>query len=411
MVYTGLRYDAHSIWGKKIYARTTNNIILNPTFDDGLTNWVIDKNGGNFTEEVVTSGINGNSFHAVCTTPASNYYSRQIRWLFPVPKCGRYKISFKAKLLTAGTLNFEIQDNTSAIPIVRTTFKVGTTPATYSVITQDVPITSAQYVMNIAYGNLTAGNELLLDDVTVEEVTDHCNGNYITNGNFTDVLNGWTPKNATRFIGKINVDSINKIDAHPSVQLKVNLTSTSMTDAQLKWVTNLHSGSKYLLEFAAKSTTGFDIQARLVYGTSATYTSAVTRISGDWSTYSFVFPVITAAGTYTTEIDYGKSAASSVVSLSNFSLKRCADCSNTAVENPIVREFAIYPNPATDYFELSSIQDVHQISIYSIDGKMVHNYLGISSNKINVTNLNSGSYIVKIQVGKATINRLLLIRK
>ena len=411
MVYTGLRYDGHSIWGKKIYARTTNNIILNPAFDNGLTNWVIDKNGGTFTEEVVTSGINGNSFHAVCATPASNYYSRQIRWLFPVPKCGRYKISFKAKSLTAATLNFEIQDNVSIIPIIRTTFKVGTTTSTISFITQDVPVTSTLYSMNLAYGTLAAGNELWLDDVVVEEVTDHCNGNYITNGNFTDKLNGWTTYKSARFIGTAGLDSINQIDAHPSVQLKSVLASTAITEAQLKWSTNLHSGSKYVLEFAAKSATGFDLQARLLNGLFAAYTSAVTHISGDWTTYSFVFPEITTAGTYTSEIDYGTSAAGSIVSLSNFSLKRCTDCSNTAVENPTVQELAIYPNPATNYFELSSIQNVKQITLYSVDGKMVKNYLGVTSNKVDISNLNSGSYIVKVQVGKNTINRLLLIKK
>jgi hypothetical protein len=264
--------------------------------------------------------------------------------------------------------------------------------------------------MNMAYGTLAAGNELWLDDVMVEEVTDHCNGNYITNGNFTDKMNGWTTYKASTFIGTAGVDSINQIEAHPSVQLKTVQASTTITDAQLKWATNLHSGSKYLLEFAAKSTTGFDLQARLLYG-SAKYTSAVTHISGDWTTYSFIFPDITTAGTYTTEIDYGKSAAGSIVSLSNFSLKRCTDCSNTAVENPTVQELTIYPNPASNYFELSSIQDVRQISVYSVDGKMVKNYLGISSNKVDISNLNSGSYIVKVQVGKNTINRLLLIKK
>ncbi|MDD4970549.1 MAG: family 43 glycosylhydrolase [Paludibacter sp.] len=413
LVYTGLRYDGHSIWGKKIHTRISNNIILNPAFDDGLTNWVIDKNGGSFNEEVVTTGITGNSFHALCIIRAPNYYSRQIRWLFPVPKCGRYKITFKAKLLTADTLNFEIQDNSSGIPILRTSFKAGAIAGTYSFITQDIPVTSTLYTMNIAYGSLNAGNELWLDDFTVDEVTDHSNDNYITNGNFTDVLNGWTTFKATRFIGKMGVDSINKIDAHPSIQLKVNLASTIMTDAQLKWITNLHSGSKYVLEFMAKSTTGFNLQARLISGASAAYTSSVTSILGDWTTYRFVFPEVTTAGIYTTEIDYGKAVTGSEIWLSNFSLKRCTgDCTNTAVEVPAVdHELKIYPNPATNYFELSSLQGVQQLSVYSIDGKMVKTYREITSTKIDISDLKMGSYIVKVQIGKTANIRLLLIKK
>jgi len=411
LVYSALRYDGHSIWGKKMRSRTTNNIILNPTFDDGLTNWVIDQNGGTFTEEVTSSGITGNSFHAVCTTPASNYYSRQLRWLFAVPKCGRYKVSFKAKSKVATTLNFEIQDNSSVIPIIRTTFKVGPTAGTVSFITQDVPVTSNLYTMNIAYGTMLAANELWIDDVVVEEVTDRCNGNYITNGNFTDALTGWV-KYAVSGYASVTLDSVNKIDVKPTAHLKVTKPNTSWFYAYLRWNAYLHSGSKYVLEFTAQSATGLDIVPRLLNAGVTFYTMPQTTITGYATKYRFVIPDITTAGTYTLEIDFGKALAGSEALLNNFSLTRCSgDCSNTAVETPISQEFEIYPNPAKNYFELSSTQDVKQVSIYSIDGKKVKEYKGIASNKIDISDLNVGSYIVKIQIGKSLVNRLLLKEK
>ena len=413
LVYTGLRYDARSIWGKKSYARTTNNIILNSTFDTDLSNWVLNKAGGTYTEEITTSGITGSSFHAICTTPAANYYSRQMSWYFPVPKCARYKVSFKAKLLTIDTINLEIQDNSSIIPILRTGIRIGTTAATYSFITQDIPVTSNQYVFNIAYGNLTSGNQLWLDDVVVEEVTDRCNGNYITNGNFTDALTGWTNYKATRISSQLAVDSLTAIDAHPSLKIAMTTPSVLMIDAYLRWPTYLHTGSKYVLEFMAKSSTGFNLQTRFLNsGLVTQFTSAITAITGDWTKYRFILPSITTLGTYNTEIDYGKAVAGTSVNISNITLSRCAgDCTQTEY-NPIeYKELNIYPNPAKDYFEISGSDEVKEYSIYSIDGKMIRNNQVITSNKVNVSDLRAGSYILKIKTGTTERNRLLLIEK
>lgn len=412
LVYTGLRFDGHSIWGKKSYARTTNNIILNPSFDAGLTHWVIDQSGGTFDEKVIPNGINGNSFYVNCITPASNYWNHQLRWLFPVAKCARYKVSFNVKASTASTLNFEIQDNYSLIPIIRTTFKTGTTASTVIFITEDIPTTSTLYTLNIAYGTLAAGTELWIDDVTVDEVTDHCNGNYITNGNFTDNLNGWLTKISGRFYGKMMLDSINRINSNPALHCVVTTPTVNWTDALFKWSTFLHSGAKYVLEFTAKSVNGLDIVPRLLNGTSEFSALPQTTITGDITTYRFIFPEITTEAVYTLEIDFGKSAAGSEAWLNNFSLTRCTGaCTNTDVINPTLEAISIYPNPAKNYFELNSIQNVDQISIYSIDGKMVKNFRSITSNKMDISDLNQGSYVIKIHRGKSDVNKLLLITK
>lgn len=412
ITYTGLRYDARSIWGKKSYARPSNNIILNPGFDDGLTNWLVDKAGGVFDEKVVANGINGNSYYVLCTTTSTNYWDHQLRWLFPVPKCGRYKVSFKVKAKSACILNFEIQDNSSIIPIIRKTFSAGPSASTVSFITQDVPTTSTLYTMNIAYGNLVSGNELWIDDVVVEELTNLCVGNYITNGNLTDGSNGWIYKTGLRFLGKMDVDSVNRINYNPTLHCKVTIPSTFFTDAMIKWSTQIPSGAKYVLEFSAKSTTGMDIVPRLMYGAAVFSALPQARISGDVSTYRYIFPEVTTAGPYTVEIDYGKSAAGSEVWMNNFSLRRCTgDCTNTEINNIASESLTIYPNPAKSYFEISSGQRIDQLSIFSIDGKMVRNYEGVSSGRIDVSMLTAGSYVVHAHIGKVSIKKLLLISK
>ena len=84
------------------------------------------------------------------------------------------------------------------------------------------------------------------------------NSGQLGHGNFTDALNGWSTFKAARVIGQLAVDSLNAIDAHPSLKVAVTLPSTLMTDAYFKWSTYLHTGSKYVLEFMAKSSTGFN---------------------------------------------------------------------------------------------------------------------------------------------------------
>lgn len=409
LVYTGLRYDGRSIWGKKSAARPTNNTILNSTFDLGLQYWVIDKYGGAFTEQVVASGINGNSFNAKCVTPAGNYWNRQLRWLFPVAKCARYKVSFKAKASKASTLNFEIQDNASIIPIIRTGFNVGTSTTTFTFITQDVPVTSNLYTLNIAYGTLAAGTELWIDDITLEEVTDRCTGNYITNGKFGDKTTGWELYKSTSFSGKIELDSVTKINLQPALHCKVINPGTNWSDGALKWSTYLHSGAKYILEFTAKSASGFDIVPRLLSGTTVISTASQTQLKGENNIYRFVFPELTKDASYTLEIGFGKSATASESWFSGFTLTRCtANCSNTDISPVLANELTIFPVPAKKYFDIKSTQAVCEATIYSIDGKLLYSQKENNIRRVNIS-LQSGSYIVKLKTANTQFSRKLCI--
>jgi arabinan endo-1,5-alpha-L-arabinosidase len=409
LVYTGLRYDGRSIWGKKSAERSMKNSILNSTFDLGLQHWVIDKYGGEFTEQVVASGINGNSFNAKCVTSAGNYWNRQLRWLFPVAKCARYKVSFKAKASKASTLNFEIQDNASIIPIIRTSFNVGSSASTFTFITQDVPVTSNLYTLNIAYGTLAAGTELWIDDIILEEVTDRCTGNYITNGKFSDKTIGWELYKSTSFSGKIELDSVTKINHQPALHCQVINPGTNWSDGALKWSTHMHSGAKYVLEFNAKSSTGFDIVPRLLNGTTVISTASQIQLKGENSNYRFVFPELTEDGFYTLEIGFGKSAAASESWLSGFALTRCtANCSNTDINPVLANELTIFPVPAKKYFDIKSTQAVCEATIYSIDGKLLYSQKENNIRRVDIW-LQSGSYIVKLKTANTQFSRKLSV--
>jgi choice-of-anchor B domain-containing protein len=61
--------------------------------------------------------------------------------------------------------------------------------------------------------------------------------------------------------------------------------------------------------------------------------------------------------------------------------------------------FNISPNPATEYFKISSKEEpITQIEIYNILGQTVRNinYTGTFSERIEISNLNSGLYLIKI---------------
>lgn len=407
IVYTGLRYDGRGIWGKKSAVRKTNNIILNSDFNPGLKHWVIDKYGGAFNEQVVATGINGNSFYTKCAISAPNYWNRQLRWLFPVAKCARYKVSFSAKASKTSTLNFEIQDNASVIPVIRKSFNVGTSATTYTFITQDVPVTSNLYTLNIAYGSVTAGTELWIDDVILEEVTDRCNGNYITNGRFSDKTNGWQIYKNASLQAKIELDSATKIDQHAAIHCQIIQPGNNQYDGALKWTTFLHSGTPYLLSFSAQSVNGFNLSARLMKGTQLISETSQIQPGVENNRYELVFPELTEDASYTLEIGFGKSATAAEFWFSDFSLTRCtSNCSNTAVKQIKTDKLSIFPVPAKNYFNISSVDDVREVLISGIDGRLVHSQKGEDIQSVQFS-LTPGSYLIKLKTNNTqTIRKI-----
>jgi transforming growth factor-beta-induced protein len=71
----------------------------------------------------------------------------------------------------------------------------------------------------------------------------------------------------------------------------------------------------------------------------------------------------------------------------------------------------IYPNPATEYIVVSTPKtEALTISIFSTDGKMVHSQNVMSNDTlVNIEELNSGQYIIKVECKNSTIIKNLLI--
>ena len=61
------------------------------------------------------------------------------------------------------------------------------------------------------------------------------------------------------------------------------------------------------------------------------------------------------------------------------------------------RRITAYPNPATDYFELSNSQDINQIIVYSLLGKKVMTFTEVfDGKKYNIVDLPNGLYLISL---------------
>ena len=88
------------------------------------------------------------------------------------------------------------------------------------------------------------------------------------------------------------------------------------------------------------------------------------------------------------------------------------NCSTLGIQENIINDFTIYPNPANGRIKISSKNNLHinTIKIFSIVGKNVHyinNYR--SEIELDLTHLTSGVYFVDISTDEGTISKRLII--
>lgn len=67
--------------------------------------------------------------------------------------------------------------------------------------------------------------------------------------------------------------------------------------------------------------------------------------------------------------------------------------STSAATNP---NFSLYPNPSSDYIQISGLQKNESYSIYSIVGTLVKSGLIPDDKKINIQGLTKGNYYLKL---------------
>ncbi|WP_353778664.1 family 16 glycosylhydrolase [Winogradskyella sp. 3972H.M.0a.05] len=79
-----------------------------------------------------------------------------------------------------------------------------------------------------------------------------------------------------------------------------------------------------------------------------------------------------------------------------------------STEEITINDFRITPNPASDYINISSDLDIDSVEIYNMLGQRMLK-TNSNTNRLNITNIESGLYILKIHAGNATVSNKIII--
>ncbi|MFY0712998.1 T9SS type A sorting domain-containing protein [Seonamhaeicola sp. NFXS20] len=132
----------------------------------------------------------------------------------------------------------------------------------------------------------------------------------------------------------------------------------------------------------------------------------ITTDYDDWTTSTITF---TATNTFV--VVYIRSLNSvntdTEVFYDNFSLMLDETAS---VEDKLASKFKIFPNPVDDVLTIDSNNiEVSSVKIYDLLGKQVYAQKGLVSKNINVSQLNSGLYLLKLDTNSGSLNKKIII--
>ncbi|MBK8518692.1 MAG: T9SS type A sorting domain-containing protein [Saprospiraceae bacterium] len=77
----------------------------------------------------------------------------------------------------------------------------------------------------------------------------------------------------------------------------------------------------------------------------------------------------------------------------------------------ISEDIKVYPNPATDYIQISNVNSVKKIVVINILGKEMKTFIHYNNAQHDISELKSGMYIVKLLDEKNKVVRTLKFNK
>jgi hypothetical protein len=80
-----------------------------------------------------------------------------------------------------------------------------------------------------------------------------------------------------------------------------------------------------------------------------------------------------------------------------------------SIQNQIENSVLVYPNPATNYLLITGLEGDSTVEIYTITGQLVQSEVFISQTKLNL-DLNAGMYLVKINNGKLSTTKKIIVK-
>lgn len=88
------------------------------------------------------------------------------------------------------------------------------------------------------------------------------------------------------------------------------------------------------------------------------------------------------------------------------------DCSETLGINEVseLEDVTLYPNPATNQFQIKGLQEDTEITVYDINGRQIQKQTINPNQSVSIQEIPSGMYVVNIQNNSGAITKKLIVR-
>jgi hypothetical protein len=93
-----------------------------------------------------------------------------------------------------------------------------------------------------------------------------------------------------------------------------------------------------------------------------------------------------------------------------FLMEQWANALSVDELNPIGQQIRLYPNPAINHLYLKGVDTNARISIFDLNGRKLNDFFQPSAGEINVSKMNKGTYIIKIENPDKSIETKKLIK-
>ena len=181
---------------------------------------------------------------------------------------------------------------------------------------------------------------------------------------------------------------------------------------------------------ATPLTGGINVNVKTISGTGSGYLSNTYTISGNVIDLSVCYwfdntlPVLqfdndffiplTSDGNYTVNVHIKLST--SQITCDNFATtdNGIAYVSYLSTNNfeQIKNAFTLYPNPTNGKVEFKGSElTINQVEIFDNVGRLIKQMKNITENSLDLTELNEGIYIVKIQINNENLNQKMVVKK
>lgn len=176
-------------------------------------------------------------------------------------------------------------------------------------------------------------------------------------------------------------------------------------------LSNLEEGATYKIQLLAADTRDSQAGAYVLlndeFGTLETTTYSASNglsIIGE-------FTAISSSVSFT----YGKviDGFQRGINLNAYQLRKVEDAVSSLEGTQVIQGFDIVPNPANSWITISSLNDINnsEVTIYNLNGEAVYQrILNRSNNRINISTLKAGLYLVKLNSKGMITTKKLIVR-